>query len=175
MNAANNGRIAIPVEDSFYYNVLVFSGGNLCVPLKCVTAAASGPERPDQIRSGVPALNWATVVDSCGFIGTTSVYGQTHDLAVRESAAWRTAFQPGLGQPADYALNKWWMECEPARTSSVRGGDYTIVRRAILYGRSNHTPRESCFVDLIEQNRMIFIPEENLPLFNFVWVDDLRW
>ncbi|MCL5405837.1 MAG: NAD-dependent epimerase/dehydratase family protein [Deltaproteobacteria bacterium] len=176
------------------FNVFVFNRGNIRLPFKGITALVGDRERPDVIRASIPPLDWAAVVDFCAytpahirdlldnvlgsieqyvFISTTSIYADTLELPVRESAAKLTAPQPELGPYADYGLNKWLAECELIRISGARGGNYTILRPAIIYGRHNYAPRESYFFDLIAQNRTIVLPEKDLPLFSFLWVDDL--
>lgn len=176
------------------YNVFVFNRGNLPLPYKGVTSFVGDRERPDHIRSNIPARDWTAVVDFCAytpenirsmlgnltgsighyiFISTTTVCAETSDLPVRESAAKVDAPQPELGQYADYGLNKWLAECELAELGRLNGIHYTILRPAIIYGRYNYAPRETYFFDLVASNRPMVIPEKNLPLFSFLWVEDL--
>ncbi len=174
--------------------ISVFNRGNIPLPYREITQLKGDRERPELIRSAIPSKNWSAVIDFCAYtpehirstieslpgsfghyiyISTTTIYAETTDLPVAESGPKVSAPQPELGPYADYGLNKWLAECELTRLSRERGFQYTILRPAIIYGRYNYAPRESYFFDLVENNRTIVIPETNLPLFSFLWVDDL--
>ncbi|MBL0700873.1 MAG: hypothetical protein JJV92_08330, partial [Desulfosarcina sp.] len=53
------------------------------------------------------------------------------------------------------------------------GIPYTSLRPAIIFGEYNYAPRETYFFDLIRDNKRIFLPDNELGLFSFVWVVDL--
>jgi 2'-hydroxyisoflavone reductase len=176
------------------FNVFVYNRGNLTLNKKEVTEIAGDRERPEQIRTRIPAMDWTAVIDFCAytpehirsmvdnlpgklshyiFISTTTVCTETNDLPILESADKVLAPQPELGPYADYGFNKYRAECELAELSRFNGFHYTVLRPAVIYGRYNYAPRESYFFDLIEANRMITIPDSGLPLYSFLWVDDL--
>ncbi|MBF0476878.1 MAG: NAD-dependent epimerase/dehydratase family protein [Deltaproteobacteria bacterium] len=176
------------------FDIFVFNRGNLPLNYNGVTEIVGDRERPEQISALIPALNWTAVIDFCAytpghirsmigslagpvdqyiFISTTTIYAETNDLPVPESADKVSAPQPELGPYATYGLDKWRAECELAALSHTNDFHHTILRPAIIYGRYNYAPRESYFFDLIENDRTIIIPETGLPLFSFLWVEDL--
>ncbi|MGV8073198.1 MAG: NAD-dependent epimerase/dehydratase family protein [Syntrophobacteraceae bacterium] len=176
------------------YNVFIFNRGNIPLPYKRLTSLVGDRGQPDHVRSHIPAEHWTAVIDFCAyspedvrslldnlpgsvghyiFISTTSIYADTDDLPVTESAAKLLSPQPELGPYADYGVNKWLAECEVARLAETQNFHYTVLRPSIIYGRYNYAPRESYFFDLVQNNHPIVIPEKSLPLFSFVWVEDL--
>lgn len=176
------------------FNIFVFNRGNLPLNYEGVAELMGDREQPQLIRERIPALPWAAVIDFCAYtpehirsfmgsltgsvdhyilISTTTVYAESDDLPVKESAVKVSTPQPELGPYADYGLNKWLAECELAALSRTNGFRYTVLRPAIIYGRYNYAPRESYFFDLIENHRTIVLPDMSLPLFSFLLVDDL--
>ena len=176
------------------FNVFVFNRGNVPLNFERVSEIVGDRDNPELIRERIPALNWDVVVDFCAYtpehvrdlfgnlagsvdqyilISTTTVYADTDDLPVKESADKVLAPQPELGPYADYGSNKWLAERELAALSREKGFRYTVLRPAIIYGRYNYAPRESYFFDLIAGNRAIVLPDMSLPLFSFLRVDDL--
>jgi nucleoside-diphosphate-sugar epimerase len=189
------GRVFIEkLLEGSEYNIFVYNRGNVPLNYKGITELVGDREKPDQIRECIPPLRWTAIIDFCGytpahvrsmignlagpvnhyiFISTATVYAQTNDLPVKESAEKVAAPQPELGPYADYGFNKWRAEMEVAALSGKNGFSYTVLRPAIIYGRYNYAPRESYFFDLIENGRTITIPDTDLPLFSFLWVNDL--
>ncbi|MDR3554505.1 MAG: NAD-dependent epimerase/dehydratase family protein [Syntrophobacteraceae bacterium] len=176
------------------FNIFVFNRGNLPLNFERVAEIVGDRDQPELIRKRIPALHWDAVIDFCAYtpehirslignlagsvghyilISTTTVYADTADLPVKESADKVSAPQPELGPYADYGLNKWLAEQELASLSGKKGFRYTVLRPAIIYGRYNYAPRESYFFDLIEKNRTLILPDTSLPLFSFLRVDDL--
>ena len=50
---------------------------------------------------------------------------------------------------------------------------FTCLRPSIIYGKYNYAPRESYFFNLIRKGQVVVIPENDLPLFQFVSVWDV--
>lgn len=177
------------------YNIFVFNRGNARLNMPGVTEIVGNRHNEAQIVKGVPPLNWHAVVDFCGetdvdiamileflpgkifhyiFISTTSIYENTKNLPVSEDAPKLSGPQPELGAlAADYAFNKWRCEQKLQFECPRRGIAYTCLRPAIIYGPYNYAPRETYFFDLISNNEAIIVPDNDLPLFSFLYVVDL--
>ncbi len=107
------------------------------------------------------------------YISTTSIYQDTFDLPVREDSLKLTGPQPELGpQAAGYAFNKWRSEQELIEQCRDSNFTYTCLRPAIIYGKYNYAPRESYFFDLINNYKIIILPDNDLALFQFILVTD---
>jgi 2'-hydroxyisoflavone reductase len=148
-----------------------------------------------RLKEALPKLTWQTVIDFCAyapldvvqlmlavpneamkhyiFISTVSVYADTLNLPVKEDAPKLQAPQKELGIAADYGYNKWQAEQKVAEYCAKSQIPYTILRPAIIYGKYNYAPRESYFFDLISQGRTIFLPQNELALYQFVSVWDI--
>ncbi|MBI5588841.1 MAG: NAD-dependent epimerase/dehydratase family protein [Deltaproteobacteria bacterium] len=176
------------------YAVHVFNRGHLPLRLPSVTEYVGDREHPDTISTGIPAKEWYAVIDFCGympgdieilihhlpgkihhylFISTTSVYAPGHDLPVKEQSPVVLNPQPELGPMSDYGFDKWRAECKLREICNAKGIHYTIFRPAIIYGRYNYAPRETYFFDLVYNRQPLIIPSDPLPLFSFVWVEDM--
>ncbi len=176
------------------YNIYVYNRGNMPFNRDDVTELVGDRNDEQLIKKNVPNKNWAAVIDFCAytpeqiqktigalpgktehyiFISTTTVNQNVLDLPIREDAPKLTGIQPELGQYADYGYNKWLAECKLEEECGRRGIPYTSLRPAIIFGEYNYAPRETYFFDLIRDNKRIFLPDNELPLFSFVWVVDL--
>ena len=176
------------------YNIFVFNRGHVRLNMPDVTEIVGDRHDAAQIIKGVSPLNWHAVVDFCGeadgdiakileflpgkilhyvYISTTSIYEATKKLPVDEDAPKLSDLQPELGVMADYALNKWRCEQRLQIECPGRGIAYTCLRPAIIYGPYNYAPRETYFFDLISNGKPIIVPDNDLPLFNFLYVVDL--
>ena len=177
------------------YNIFVFNRGNARLNMPGVTEIVGDRHNEAQIVTGVPPLDWHAVVDFCGeadgdiammleflpgkihhyvYISTTSIYEATKKLPIDEKAPKLSALQPGLGDMATrYAVDKWRCEQSLQFECPRREIAYTCLRPAIIYGPYNYAPRETYFFDLISNNEPVIVPENDLPLFNFLYVVDL--
>jgi nucleoside-diphosphate-sugar epimerase len=150
----------------------------------------------EELRRKLPQLKWDVVVDFCAyapkdisdvmaalpegsfqqyiFISTTSIYQDTLALPVREDSPKLTGPQPELGpQAAFYGFNKWRTEEELVKHCQKLQARYTCLRPAIIYGKYNYAPRERYFFDLINQGKIVILPDIDLALFQFVSVWDV--
>jgi len=177
------------------YNIFVFNRGNVRLNMSGVTEIVGDRHDESQIVKGAPPLNWHAVVDFCGetdvdiakileflpgkifhyiYISTTSIYENTRNLPVSEDAPKLSGPQPELGAlAADYAFNKWRCEQKLQFECPRRGIAYTCLRPTIIYGPYNYAPRETYFFDLISDNEAVIVPDNDLPLFTFIYVVDL--
>ena len=176
------------------YNIYIYNRGNVRLNWKEVTELVGDRDNEERMKQVIPDKEWDAVIDFCAyapqhiekvvrsvpgklnhyiFISTTSVYQDIHDLPIKENAPKLTAIQPELGPYADYGFNKWQSECKLQEECEKRGIHFTSLRPAIIYGRYNYAPRESYFFDLLRDNKPVIIPENELPLFSFVWVVDV--
>jgi len=159
-----------------------------------VTELIGNRDHPDQIRNGIPALDWDAVVDFCAyepaqvsslletlpgrvrqyiFISTTTVYAKTSRLPIGEDAAKLMGPQAELGAWGDYGFDKWRSETVVRSECERRAIAHTVFRPAIIYGYYNYSPRESYFFDRLTSRRPIEIPDDSLALFSFIWVVDM--
>lgn len=177
------------------YNIFVFNRGHVHLNMSGVTEIVGDRHDEAQIIKELPPLDWHAVVDFCGetdgdiarileflpgkiihyiYISTTSIYANTRNLPVYEDAPKLSGPQPELGNlAADYALNKWRCEQRLQFECPQCGIAYTCLRPAIIYGPYNYAPRETYFFNLISNNEPVIVPDNDLPLFNFLYVVDL--
>jgi 2'-hydroxyisoflavone reductase len=174
--------------------IFTFNRGNIPLNLKGVTEFHGDRTSRDSIRENLPSMDWDVVIDFCGysaedilsviqgisgnirhyiFISTASVYDHSAMPPLNESAETIKAPQPELGDYADYAFNKIKAEEYLITLCREKFIPWTVLRPSILYGRFNYAPREPYFFDLMEKEAAIVIPEQNLALFNFIFVEDL--
>ena len=107
------------------------------------------------------------------FLSSTSVYDHDSLLPMLETTGTIDTPQPELGDYADYGFNKIQAEKLLEHACEQRSISWTILRPSIIYGRFNYAPREEYFFDLMEKDLPIIIPEKNLALFTFIFVEDL--
>lgn len=178
------------------WSIHVVNRGNRPLNMDGVQEIVADRSDTERLKDIIPRLDWHAVVDFCAYIprdiknfigvlpigsvnqyiyiSTTSVYKDTLILPMKEDSAKLTGPQPELGAAAaNYAFNKWQTEealMEQCRESRIH---YTSLRPAIIYGKYNYAPRESYFFDLINQQKIIVVPDNNLALFQFVSVWDV--
>lgn len=148
-----------------------------------------------ELLEAIPGLEFEAVVDFCAYepgdvselmtalprgrvrqyvlISTASVYQPTRRLPVTEEAPKLDGPQPELGPAANYGFDKWRTEQRLVALCREAGLPATVFRPTIIYGPYNYAPRESYFFDLIEKNETIYLPENDLALFQFVSVSDV--
>lgn len=176
------------------YNIYVYNRGNRPFNRDDVTELIGDRNDEQRIKDVVPNQNWDALIDFCAytpdqidkiikavpgtiqhyiFISTTTVNQNVLDLPIKEDAPKLTGIQPELGQYADYGYNKWLSECKLEEECRKKNIPYTSLRPAIIFGEYNYAPRETYFFDLIRDNKRIYLPNNELGLFSFVWVVDL--
>lgn len=176
------------------YNIFVFNRGRVPLGFAKVTELVGDRNVEEQIREVIPQKGWYAVVDFCAYspdhveklirsipgnvahyilISTTSIYEDSVILPINEDAAKLSRPQPELGEYANYGFDKWRAERKAVDLCFKKEIPYTILRPAIIYGKYNYAPRETYFFELIEQDKPVVIPENDLPLFSFLWVVDL--
>jgi nucleoside-diphosphate-sugar epimerase len=171
-----------------------FNRGNIPLNIKGVIEFHGDRTSPDSIRKNLPPTSWDVVIDFCGytpedieimingisgkirhyiFISTVSVYDHFAMLPLDETSKTLLKPQSELGDYAEYGINKIRAEECLIKLCRERSIPWTVLRPSILYGRYNYAPRETYFFDLMEKEAAIVIPEHNLALFNFIFVEDL--
>lgn len=174
--------------------IFTFNRGNIPLNLKGVNEFKGDRTSIESIRANLPSGDWDAVIDFCGyspedidsvikgipgrirhyiFISTASVYDHSGMLPLDEISETIKAPQPGLGYYSEYVLGKIRAEECLMVICREKSIPWTIMRPSILYGRFNYAPRETYFFDLMEKEAAIVIPEHNLTLFNFIFVEDL--
>jgi nucleoside-diphosphate-sugar epimerase len=175
-------------------NLFTFNRGNIPLNISSVTELHGDRTDSTSIKDNIPALEWDTLIDFCGytlddiktvitsvpgnlkhyiFISSTSVYDHDSLLPMRETTRTIDAPQPELGDYAEYGLNKIQAEKVLEQACGQRSISWTILRPSIIYGRFNYAPREEYFFDLMDEEAPIILPEKNLALFTFIFVEDL--
>lgn len=176
------------------YQIFVFNRGNIPLNMDGVREIVGDRHDEAKIIEGIPPHDWHAVVDFCAesdrdimtmleflpgkihhyiYISTTSIYKTTRNLPVGEDAPKLSGPQPELGAFVDYGYNKWLGERLLQIEGPKRGIAYTCLRPAIIYGPYNYAPRETYFFDLIHSDKEIVLPDNDLPLFSFLYVVDL--
>ncbi|NMG45064.1 NAD-dependent epimerase/dehydratase family protein [Aromatoleum toluvorans] len=172
----------------------VFNRGNLPLRMDSVTEHVGDRERAGQVRDGIPAGEWAAVVDFCAYtpahvetlldnlrgtvrqyllVSTTTVYRKGGRLPLDENAPTLDGPQPELGEYAEYGYQKCLAEQAAHRACERLGIALTVLRPAIVYGYYNYAPRETYFFDRLRNREPIVVPEPDTSVFNFVWVVDM--
>lgn len=175
-------------------HVFTFNRGHIPLNISGVTELHGDRTRPASIKENIPPMEWDALIDFCGytpddiktvigsvpgnlqqyvFISSTSVYDHSELLPLQETTGTIDRPQPELGDYAEYGLNKIKAENLLERECDQRSISWTIFRPSIIYGRFNYAPREDYFFDLMEKDEPIIIPEKNLALFTFIFVEDL--
>ena len=86
-------------------------------------------------------------------ISTVDVYERGTGLVKDENSPLETRLFPG--ETGSYISGKVALEYELKRQCGLRGIHWTSLRPAILYGPYNYAPRESIFIQMVVQNRML--------------------
>lgn len=177
------------------YRVCVINRGNRPLNMDGVEEVVCDRNDTARLKSVIPRLKWHAVVDFCAytpqdvrnliscippdslghyiFISTASVYAPTKDLPVKEYALKVSGPQPELGPAADYGYQKWLAEQTLIDFSVRNQFPWSCLRPCIIYGKYNYAPRESYFFDMIHKGQTIVLPDNDLPLFQFVSVWDV--
>lgn len=177
------------------FRIFVLNRGNRPLNLDGVVELRADRHDAEALRRVIPDEQWAGVVDFCGyddrevdvllstpnvqsaahyiFISTISVCENSRKLPLLESSPLLRAPQPELGPASDYGFNKSRAEAAVMEKCRSAGMIWTILRPSIVYGRYNYAPRESYFFDLVRRGETVAVPQNDLPLFQFVLVDDL--
>jgi len=175
--------------------LFVMNRGNLPLNRAGVTEIRADRRNAQQLGAALGMRRWDGIVDFCGyspddiralvpflsrsgaghyiFISSAAVYAPTFDLPVKEDGAKLDGPQPHLGPASEYGFNKYLAETEVIQGCRSAGIPYTILRPTIVYGPYNYAPRERYFFDLILSGSPVVIPESDLPLFQFVYVNDI--
>jgi nucleoside-diphosphate-sugar epimerase len=176
------------------YRIYIVNRGNRplnmqgVVELKCDRYDITG------LKLLLPKLSWHAVIDFCAytpqdvndlflvlprktvnhyiFISTVSVYAPTKTLPIKEGSPTLTCPQPELGPAANYGYQKSLAEKAMTTQCKYNHIPFTGLRPGIIYGKYNYAPRESYFFDLIRKKQLTVIPENDLPLFQFISVWD---
>jgi len=172
--------------------IFTFNRGNIPLKMKEVTELHGDRTDIDSIKK-IPLMDWDVLIDFCAytpddikkviqfvpgkikqyiFISTTSVYDHSSILPFDENTKTVSTPQPELGEYAEYGLDKINAEKYLEKACSEKSISWTILRPASIYGKFNYAPREEYFFDLIEKNETIIIPENDLALFTFIFVED---
>ncbi len=175
-------------------DIFIYNRGNRPLNKNSVTELVGDRSDITRIKEVIPPNNWDVVIDFCAYtpedietmidalpgrvnhyiyISTTTIYEESLDLPVEENALTLSGPNPQLGQYSDYGYNKWLAECKLKEKCEAKQIPYTVFRPAIIYGEYNYAPRESYFFDLIENDKTLIIPDNELPLFSFVYVIDV--
>lgn len=189
------GRVFVEtLREKTDWEVFVLNRGNAPLHLDGVNEIVCDRHSPELLEA-IPGLDFEAVVDFCAYepgdvtelitalprgrvrqyvlISTASVYQPTRRLPVTEESPKLDHPQPELGPAANYGFDKWRTEQNLAALCREAGLPTTVFRPTVIYGPYNYAPRESWFFDLIEKNETIFLPENDLALFQFVLVSDV--
>ena len=103
-------------------------------------------------------------------ISTVDVYERGKSGLMAED----TAFEKRLfqGEAGSYIAGKVALEEEIRQVCGMRNIPWTVLRPAILYGPYNYAPRESYFVQLMVQNKVLPIITDATGQFQFLYVKD---
>jgi len=174
--------------------IYVVNRGNRPLKINGVVEIICDRNDTASLNALLPKLSWHAVIDFCAytpqdisslfsvlpaknikhyiFISTVSVYAPTKALPIKEGAPTLTGPQPELGPAADYGYQKILAEKTIAMQSRHNLIPFTCLRPSIIYGKYNYAPRESYFFDLVRKGQFAVIPDNDLPLFQFVSVWD---
>ncbi|CCK78672.1 MULTISPECIES: NAD-dependent epimerase/dehydratase family protein [Desulfobacula] len=174
--------------------LFTFNRGNIPLNISRVTQLHGDRTDSQSIKDNIPTMDWDVLIDFCGyapddikkviqsvpgnikqyiFISSASVYDHSSILPLDETTRTIETPQPELGEYAEYGLNKIKAEQLLEKECLNRSISWTILRPSIVYGKFNYAPRENYFFDLLEKAEPVILPENNLALFNFIFVDDL--
>jgi 2'-hydroxyisoflavone reductase len=176
------------------YRIYVVNRGNRPLNMEGVVEFKCDRNDITGLKALLPKLSWHAVIDFCAYtpqdvnnlflalpfktihhyivISTVSVYAPTKNLPIKEGAPTLTGPQPELGPAANYGYQKLLAEKAMTMECKYNHTPFTILRPSIIYGKYNYAPRESYFFDLIRKKQLAMIPENDLPLFQFISVWD---
>ena len=176
------------------YRIYMVNRGNCPLNLGGVVEIRCDRHDISGLKARLPELSWYAVIDFCAYtpqdvndlfialpfqtvhhyilISTVSVYAPTKALPIREDSPTLNGPQPELGPAANYGYQKLLAE----KTMAIQCGKnyipFTSLRPGIIYGKYNYAPRESYFFDVFRKHQWVVMPENDLPLFQFISVWD---
>lgn len=104
------------------------------------------------------------------FISTVDVYERGIQGLKDEGTPYET--RSIEGEAGEYIRGKVALEQELKEICLQRGIGYTILRPAVLYGPYNYAPRESVFIQIAMQNRLLPEITDATGKFQFTYVKD---
>ncbi len=104
------------------------------------------------------------------FISTVDVYARGVKGLKDENTPLETRHLPG--EAGSYIAGKVALEREIQEECKRKNAHYTVLRPAILYGPFNYAPRESAYIQLMVQNRVLPHITDASGQFQFVYVKD---
>lgn len=104
------------------------------------------------------------------FISTVDVYARGVKGLKDENTPLETRHLPG--EAGSYIAGKVALEREIQEECGRKAVHYTVLRPAILYGPFNYAPRESAYIQLMVQNRVLPHITDASGQFQFVYVKD---
>lgn len=104
------------------------------------------------------------------FISTLDVYRRGQKIVKTEEAPFEDRVFPG--EAGAYIAGKVALERELREECLSAGVDYTVLRPAFIYGAFNYAPRESAYIQLMVQNRILPRIVDAAGRFQFVYVKD---
>jgi len=173
--------------------VFIFNRGNIPLNLIGVNEFHGDRTDPFSIQRYLPKRRWDVVIDFCAykpddvemvlqsmigtvgqyiFVSTTSVYDHSAMLPFDETSPTVNGPQHELGEYAFYAFDKIQTEKRLEQICRKKSIPWTILRPSILYGRFNYAPRENYFFEQLQKDDPLIIPNPDLALFSFIYVED---
>lgn len=152
-----------------------------------------GDRRDEKVLEQLAALEmeFDTVVDFCGYVpgdvasvvehlpGKTKQYifistVDIYERGLRGLKDEETPYETRSieGEAGEYIRGKVALEQELKEVCLQRGIAYTILRPAVLYGPYNYAPRESVFIQIAMQNRLLPEITDATGKFQFTYVKD---
>ncbi len=104
------------------------------------------------------------------FISTVDVYRRGTGTVKEETAPFETRVFPG--EAGEYIAGKAALERELEEECGARGIAFTVLRPAILFGPYNYAPRESLFIQMAVQSRVLPKYTDADGRFQLVYVKD---
>lgn len=105
------------------------------------------------------------------FISTCDVYERFTGQELDETSAFETREFPG--EEGAYITGKVRLEEELVRVCKEKGGHYTSIRPAMIYGPGNYAPREGIYFNWIAKAAQILQPFNATGYFQLVYVEDV--
>lgn len=114
--------------------------------------------------------NFAGTIRQYIFISTVDVYERGIKGLKDENTPFEMRKFPG--EAGQYITGKVALEQEVKEMCNARDIPYTVLRPAVLYGPYNYAPRESVFIQLAVQQRILLQIVDATGRFQFVYVKD---
>lgn len=104
------------------------------------------------------------------FISTVDVYERVQGEPKKEDSPFENRIFPG--EAGAYIAGKVALEQELAEVCPDKGVQYSVLRPAVLYGPFNYAPRESAYIQLMVQQRLLPHIMDAAGEFQFIYVKD---